>query len=927
VGTKCYVRLFGGVAVSSNGETITKFQTQKTAALLAYLSCHPHKPFSRDYIAELLWPDGDAVSIRNRLNQAVSSLRRQLEEIGASEVIHSDANSVQVREEMVECDLSTFDRLLKEPAEIFDLEAAVAIYQGDFMEGFPDEWAAAIRIRCWDAYVQALTKLIKHYVEAGDIPSALSFAQQRLAVNVRDERSHRTLMRLYLLAGRPESALAQYRELELILHRDGWLPSARARDLFNEASNALKDEGELIPDELVTVTREMGQISLSRPPRMFNVPQSANAFVGRSSELAALVAAIEGGAKVVALTGLGGIGKSRLAAEFARLHGENWQNRVGWIPIPAQTEAATIDLMMMETARQLAPDSAAGLLILDGVAAISADHFRDFWARFPNYQVLVTERKPVLDPEIVEISVGPLEEAAELLQARLGSAADAEQLDRICRALGGVPLAIELLAVRAKAITPEQFVTELDQLVRSLLAVPVKPSDQASETLSQVFMASIEDLSWVSRKILEQMSVLSAGMTPESLQSLNPEADVLLPLENLVHRGVVIADQLRFQLHPILKELIRSSQTQEELRENDLAVARHFSHYAIRHCFEVHRIVSESSNLERAVELFNQYGYPRRALLVLLSLAYTYSRLDRPGRIAPALLAADARVGSTLGTLMRARMTMAKTQLGILDGVRHSAVDPETYRIFAEQGFDAERALMHIRQVHFEIQMGEWDRALEVADHAISATREASIAIRSRSWTARGHALMAARRDDEAEQAYLEASRVSKSDPMEVESVALSLANLYLKQGRVEEARQQLLIASEAMAMYPVGPEVLTLVLLAEAERQSRSYGLALRYLEDAMQESMPTYRLVDVALITANVLDSMGFGFEALEVIGAARPSGFMDLGHREEETFAAVLNKNLAKPGGDVRFAAGRRRSTKDAAAWGIAFGLSKL
>ncbi len=71
--------MLGGLRVVQSDRTITRFQTQKTGALLGYIALHRTSSHSREVLAELLWPGGDPVAVRNRLNQAVSSLRRQLE--------------------------------------------------------------------------------------------------------------------------------------------------------------------------------------------------------------------------------------------------------------------------------------------------------------------------------------------------------------------------------------------------------------------------------------------------------------------------------------------------------------------------------------------------------------------------------------------------------------------------------------------------------------------------------------------------------------------------------------------------------------------------------------------------------------------------------------------------------------------------------
>lgn len=76
------IDLFGGVRATRLEETVTRFRTRKTAALLAYLALHKERHHSRDSLTELLWPEADAEQGRQNLRMALSSLRRQLEPPG-----------------------------------------------------------------------------------------------------------------------------------------------------------------------------------------------------------------------------------------------------------------------------------------------------------------------------------------------------------------------------------------------------------------------------------------------------------------------------------------------------------------------------------------------------------------------------------------------------------------------------------------------------------------------------------------------------------------------------------------------------------------------------------------------------------------------------------------------------------------------------
>src|SRR5438034_10917655 len=77
-------RITPGEASPSSGAPITRFQTRKTALLLAYLAYHNRRPHPREALIEMLWPESEPGAGRNSLSKALSSLRHQLEPPGVS---------------------------------------------------------------------------------------------------------------------------------------------------------------------------------------------------------------------------------------------------------------------------------------------------------------------------------------------------------------------------------------------------------------------------------------------------------------------------------------------------------------------------------------------------------------------------------------------------------------------------------------------------------------------------------------------------------------------------------------------------------------------------------------------------------------------------------------------------------------------------
>src|SRR5437667_11082165 len=92
------IQLFGRLRAQQAERSITRFRSQQTGALLAYLAYHRHQSHTREVLIELFWPDSEMETGRHNLSNALSSLRSQLEPPGvlAGAVIIADRFSVEL---------------------------------------------------------------------------------------------------------------------------------------------------------------------------------------------------------------------------------------------------------------------------------------------------------------------------------------------------------------------------------------------------------------------------------------------------------------------------------------------------------------------------------------------------------------------------------------------------------------------------------------------------------------------------------------------------------------------------------------------------------------------------------------------------------------------------------------------------------------
>src|SRR5215470_8763592 len=92
------IELLGWLRAARGSDVHTKFSTQKTASLLGYLALHPGGAFTREELAEQLWPDAPGRTSRHNLRMALHVIRRVLEppDVDPGSVLSADRDSVRL---------------------------------------------------------------------------------------------------------------------------------------------------------------------------------------------------------------------------------------------------------------------------------------------------------------------------------------------------------------------------------------------------------------------------------------------------------------------------------------------------------------------------------------------------------------------------------------------------------------------------------------------------------------------------------------------------------------------------------------------------------------------------------------------------------------------------------------------------------------
>lgn len=318
---------------------------------------------------------------------------------------------------------------------------------------------------------------------------------------------------------------------------------------------------------------------------MTQIPRLRTTTFGRETELEQLVALIRRGDPLITLTGLGGVGKTRLALAAAERMSESLavafcntaqlctmreltvvlEQTLGLTVSPSVMLGDGLDAIGHALSR-LAPGKGL-LLVLDdfeALATVAAAPISRLVAVTRDLQVLVTSRVALRskDETVLQVAPLPMSAAVELLtarsQAREGSPwrTDYDGLLALARQLDGIPLALELAAARADLVTPRELRALLDEGAR--LALPGNDPRHASRDAAVSW--TWERLSTSTRRALEQLVWLDGGFDLElmaiALGTTGVEA--MTALEELVHSGLVASDGTRHRLLETVRDFVRA---------------------------------------------------------------------------------------------------------------------------------------------------------------------------------------------------------------------------------------------------------------------------------------------------------------------------------------------------------------------------------
>jgi predicted ATPase/DNA-binding CsgD family transcriptional regulator len=389
--------------------------------------------------------------------------------------------------------------------------------------------------------------------------------------------------------------------------------------------------------------------------RVENLPADLSRFVGRRAEAAA-VKRLLADSRLVTLTGVGGVGKTRLAIHVARQVRSAFSDGVRLVTLADLTTPELLPTMVM-SAVSVAGSASAGvddladqlagrdlLLVLDNcehLAEACADLVTTLLRRCPGLRVVATSRERLrVEGEVVYV-VPPLPLPAEGTRLRpeditrydalalfvdrasalhadwSPDVGDAEDVATLCRRLDGLPLAIELLAGRTATLPVKALANRPDHQLPVLSMVGSRSAPTRHQTLRAAVEYSYALCSEPARVLWSRLSVFAGGATLES--TLDVCADDALTSENveaalseLVDKSIVAFDGTRYQMLSTIRAFGR-----EKLSEFDQETgvrSAHRDHFAAlaegpvgspwppATWVRLRRLLDEHANLRAALE-------------------------------------------------------------------------------------------------------------------------------------------------------------------------------------------------------------------------------------------------------------------------------------------------------------------------------------
>ncbi len=466
--TVWYFELLGRFRAESHARTIERFRTQKTASLLAYLVLHADQPHSRESLIDLFWSDSAPEAGQTNLRVALNSLRKQLEPPGApaNSLLMATRDTVQIQASAIDSDVAQFRQAVRRAQSAAETRdrmihwaEAIGLYRGRLLPGLYDDWALSEQRHLETVFHSALQKMIALCVQTGDPGTALEYALRAVDTDPLNEDLHAAVLRLYIAVEQPTAAVRHYERLvQTLKDQLDSAPSRSTRALVEPWLGARSAPAPqtaptpAFPSNAALPSPDAAPSAPARPLLPPTLPPRTGLLYGRDEECERLLAMLcADDVRIVTLTGPGGVGKTRLAAELSHRMAERLDVRTAFVSLAELTDAemipfAILQAFQLRVPKQIEPYPALADHLGGAPAVLALDNFEQLTPsglkevrllreQIPNMTLLITSRHvlgiegeqtfPVLP---LPLPVGKIADGPSVRTARIRSAEECDAL-------------------------------------------------------------------------------------------------------------------------------------------------------------------------------------------------------------------------------------------------------------------------------------------------------------------------------------------------------------------------------------------------------------------------------------------------------------------------------------------------------------------
>ncbi|MDX8029159.1 BTAD domain-containing putative transcriptional regulator [Lentzea sp. BCCO 10_0856] len=496
--------LLGDIEVVRDGVRVP-LGTGKLRVVLATLLLRVNHTVSVEELIERLWDERPPRQAKATTQVYVMRLRQLLD----ADLIRTRPGGYQLEVPETRIDLGRFRELAVNGAP----HEALALWRGRALADVPSESLQRDEVpRLAEEWLRVVEQRVDLDLGLGRHAELVGELSGLIEEHPYRERLRGQLMQALYRSGRQVEALDTYRRFRSALVDElGVEPSAELRGVHESILRA-ETEG--------------------------NLPAEVTSFVGRTRELGEVAAKLTA-SRLVTLTGGGGVGKSRLALRGAHAYpGAAWFVELSGLHDPALLPHAIADVLSIPRHSTEDPLSVLTkylrdrhlLLVLD-----NCEHLVDACAALvtallrsaPGLRVLVTSRHALRVEGEHMMVVDPLdvgEESVELFRHRAaavqpGFTDDAALVERICARLEGIPLAIELAAVRTRLLGLAQILDGLEDRYQ-LLAGARRGGRPHHQTLRAAVDLSYELCTPAERALWARLSVFAGSFDLDAVKAV-----------------------------------------------------------------------------------------------------------------------------------------------------------------------------------------------------------------------------------------------------------------------------------------------------------------------------------------------------------------------------------------------------------------------